>query len=946
MVDIGSILIPQVSFRSDGRAIPVRDRALRRKRMRRYLVLALACAALVAATLPAAAQRTTGDLRGVVSDNTGGVLPGVTVTLTGPGVPGTPTTVTNETGVYRFPSLPPGIYSLTFELAGFATLRREQLTVALGGTTDINVAMQLSTQQETITVTGEAPVVDATTTQVSTNYNREWVENAPVRRFTFFDLINAAPGVSQNTSTSSRSQSFGSATNENSYLLDGTDFTAPLTGAAWPWPNTDAIEEVQVLSLGATAEYGNLAGAVFNVVTRQGSNQYHGDANYYLQRQKLTGRNTTDDQDDGLPYNREKFNDITVQLGGPVVKDKFWFFGSFQYQEDNESQPGTPPEFPARSNAKRYFFKLNYQINDSNKIQYQQHDDYYEIPGRATAAQAPSTISVENGHNPSPGFMYTSVLNNSTVFEARYSGFYGTDHGDPLNSGPRVAPRFYDLDSGNITGGIYAWYDGTSEKTAFSSRLTKYADSFLGGSHDFKVGVQYNSGGSDYVLGYNDYIYTYSGVPAYGYTQLPFHQGGRLNGLGVYADDTFRVNDRLTLNLGLRYDWSKGSFRSFPILDRLGNETGASSPAVSKLFDWSVVSPRLGFTLKLNSSGNSILKGHWGRYYRSIVTGEFDAATPSVSPRFLFDGTYDSRGNPNNTELVSDNTQLRIDPDFENPYTDQYIVSFEQQLHNDLGFSASFVYKKSENQSAWNDIGGIYAPVTFVDSAGRDATGNSIQVFRLLNSPDDRIFQLTNDDRMFSEYKGVNFQVNKRMSNRWQATFGITLSNSEGRLGSSSARSSPLSSQTSTAGVFGQNPNDFVNTDGLLIGDRPVVIKTQLVWEAPFGITTALNYQHQTGRPWGREQRPSGLGISTRILAEPLSDDRRVADWDQVDLRLQKQFNFGADANVAFFGDFLNLFNSDTNESVLDRRGTSSNFAIPSRFIQPRRLMLGAKFRF
>ena len=121
-----------------------------------------------------------------------------------------------------------------------------------------------------------------------TNYDKDWVRNAPQRRFTFFDLINAAPGVSQTTSTARARTSFGSGTDENSYQLDGTDFTAPSTGAAWPWPNTDAIEEIEVLSLGAPAEYGGLQGAVFNVVTRQGSNAFHGDANFYYQSQGLT----------------------------------------------------------------------------------------------------------------------------------------------------------------------------------------------------------------------------------------------------------------------------------------------------------------------------------------------------------------------------------------------------------------------------------------------------------------------------------------------------------------------------------------------------------------------------------------------------------------------------------------------------------------------------------
>ena len=117
------------------------------------------------------------------------------------------------------------------------------------------------------------------------------------------------------------------------------------------------------------------------------------------------------------------------------------------------------------------------------------------------------------------------MINPSTVVEARYSGFYGVDHGDPLNGGPRVARRFNDLDTGQITGGIYSWYDGKSEKTAFSGKVTKFADKFLGGSHDFKLGVQYNSGLGEYTYGLNDYIYTYGSTPAYGYTQLPYHAG-------------------------------------------------------------------------------------------------------------------------------------------------------------------------------------------------------------------------------------------------------------------------------------------------------------------------------------------------------------------------------------------------------------------------------------
>ncbi len=907
--------------------------------MRSRLVWMFTMAALVAAPLSGWAQRTTGDIRGVITDESGAVLPGVTVTLKGPGVAGTPSTVTNEAGVYRFPNLPPGAYDVTAELAGFSIAARTGVQVALGATAALDVQLKVSTQSETITVVAEAPVVDSASTEIATNFTREWVENAPVRRFTFFDLINASPGVAASTSTSSRSQSFGSAANENLYLLDGTDFTAPLSGAAWPWPNTDAIEEVQVLSLGASAEYGNVGGAVFNIVTRQGSNSFRGDTNFYFQNQSLTGRNTTDAQDLKQPYNRARFRDSTTQLGGPIMKDKLWFFGSYQYQSDWESQPGTPAEYPAKSNAKRYFFKFNYNINQNNRLQYQQHDDFYEIPGRASATTAPSTITLNHGHNPSPGLFYTAVINSSTVAEVRYSGFYGTAANDPLDGGPRIARRYNDLDTGNVTGGIYYWYDGKSFKTAFSGKVTKYADNFLGAQHDFKVGVQYNSGGGEAVNGYNDYIYTYGSTPAYGYTQNPFWTGGRTRGVGVYVDDTIRVG-RLTLNAGVRFDTSKGYFNDFPLLDRNAVEVGRSK-AVDKLFTWNAVSPRLGATIKVDEAGKTLIKGSWGKYYRGMVTGEFDPATPSISDRFIFDGIYGPNGNPIGADVVTSNKNLRIDSGFDNPYTYQYIGTVEHQLTDRIGISVSGVYKSSKNQSAWTDIGGSYNRVQ------RTAEGKTFDLLQLTSGASSRLFELSNVDGMESTYKGFNLQVSKRMSSRWQGNFGLTLSSSEGRLGASSARSTPLSNANSTAGTFGQNPNDFVNTDGLLIGDRPVIAKTQIVYELGWGMTIAANYQYQTGRPWGREIRFTGLVPgATRVLYDPLNDDRRVASNQQVDARLEKAFKLRGTGELAVFGDVLNLLNNDTNESVLDRRFTNTNFGVASRFILPRRLMIGGKFRF
>ena len=256
----------------------------------------------------------------------------------------------------------------------------------------------------------------------------------------------------------------------------------------------------------------------------------------------------------------------------------------------------------------------------------------------------------------------------------------------------------------------------------------------------------------------------------------------------------------------------------------------------------------------------------------------------------------------------------------------------------------NYVGKRSRNQTAFNDIGGIYSLVNYAAPAGADVS----QVYRLTGG--DRLFQLMNDDRMFSNYNGVAFEVKKRMSNRWQANFGLTLSKSTGRQGSSSARSTPLSSQVSTAGVFGQNPNDYINSDGRLIGDRPVVLKTQFIYQLPYGITSSLNFQAQSGRPIITEIRVptsvTNIPGQSRIIAFSVDGDERTKFWNQLDARVEKEFKLGGTAELAVFGDFLNLLNSDANESVLDRRIGNAVQNVPSRFILPRRLMVGGKFRF
>jgi outer membrane receptor protein involved in Fe transport len=916
--------------------------------------------AVLLASTPASAQRTTGEIIGTVTDETGAVLPGVTATLVGERVAGSRTSVTNENGFYRFVTLPPGTYDVTFQMQGFKTLNRQGLIVPVGGTIQENVSLELGEFEEQVTVTAASPVIDTISNEVGVNYTEDWVRNAPIARSAFFDLINAAPGVSAATEGSSRSNVLGSGTDENTYLLDGTDLTAPFTGAAWPWPNPDAIDEVEIVSLGAPAEYGNASGAVFNIVTRQGSNQWRGDLAYYSQYQSLTGRNTTEDQDDGFPYYRNKYQEFTGHIAFPILKDKLWFMGAGQYKRASAAQPGVDPETIPTGKSDEYLFKLNWQINEKHRMMFSLFDDIYFDPFPQSAVEAPSTVGAEHGHNPTPNVTYTGSLSDETYVEARFSGFYGYDHHDPANEGfPRVAPRFYNLDTGEVTGGTYYWYDNFAYRTGVSAKVSHFADDFLGGSHDFKFGVQYFKGGSqDGFYGANDFVYTYEAYGntyAYGgYTSTPINYGATITGFGAFLDDTFLVNDRLTLNLGVRYDYQKASIPELTVILPGESEavaggatpTGPTVPSIDNLVDWSVISPRVGFSLKLTDDGRSVLKGHYGRYNRMMLAGEFTYSWASYSEWYW--GSYDL-GTGEWSDLVKvweTGTNFGVSPNYSNPYTDQFIVAFEQELMPNLGMSLNYTYKRGRDFPAWTDVAGVYEDTTYIDDQGTDATGEAITVKRLLSDPDERFFEINNHPSLNTTINAFTFQLNKRMADNWKLTGSFAYLRSTGGLPSGRGGASSWQATSVIFSDFGQNPNDFVNNRGRLTGERPYAVKAQFVYQAPAGILIGANYIFQSGRPWARQVRPPDLNLATTINAEERDGNRRVDSWNSLDVRISKDFTVSGRSRVQLFADVLNLFNANTNEDVLSRLGTSESYAIPSEIVAPRRLMIGAKFQY
>lgn len=290
----------------------------------------LLAAALFCPSGLAAGQGLTGTLSGTVRDADGGVLSGAIVRLSSPALIGGPASLTtNEHGRLRFPVLPPGLYAIDVERPGFNRFQEAAIRVPAGGTIELTIVLTVERVTESVVVQGSGSGIDAGSSGVVTRLGPELLQAIPTRRASMFDLIKTAPGISPTSQVSASTtliSSFGSAANENTCLVNGTNVTAPSNGVARAEPGIDFIQEIEVHSVGASAEYGNAQGAVINIVTKQGGNRFVYDASYYAQASALTSQPVRlrcegcSEAESG--YERARYRDVTTTLGGPAVRDR------------------------------------------------------------------------------------------------------------------------------------------------------------------------------------------------------------------------------------------------------------------------------------------------------------------------------------------------------------------------------------------------------------------------------------------------------------------------------------------------------------------------------------------------------------------------------------------------------------------------------------------------
>ena len=928
--------------------------------VRQALSAALFLALPPLAAFPAFAQRTTGGIAGIVSDESGAILPGATVTVSGERVMGSPEALTDGQGLYRFASLAPGVYELNVRLAGFGPARRTEVRVQLGTTTEENVTLKVAALTETVEVQASGAVVDTQSSQVDTNYDREWIENAPINRKSFFDLLASAPGVDPSFNQRFPAPgSYGSFGDQNLYQLDGTDLTDPFNSgigsATLVQPTIDIVDEVQILALGAPAEYGSVQGAVFNIVTRQGSNALHGGASFYYQSEGLTGRNTTAEEEcagkaagqaaclasGGLPFTRLEYKDASAQLGGPIKKDRLWFFAAYDRIEDSFVTVGVDPGTADTTKTDHAFGKLNFQLSPKHNLVSSLTFEHRVLDVGLFPNQAPSRQNSRDRRIYTPTFNYTGTLSDATVVDVRYAGYYAVSKGGATPGAKRIVGGrvFIDFDTGQQTGDPFGYYEYHLSRTAVNSKLSHHSSDFLGASHDFKFGVQYNDSPATGESSYSDYIftYTYAGNPySLVYDYSPFTYAASARTVAAYVDDSIRIGERLTLNLGVRYDRTRTRGDDTPQLDPITFQpTGFVFEQVD-FFHWNTIAPRAGFNLKLTGDGRTVLKGHYGRYHPGGSIGNL------IQPRSqapVFGGTYNfATGAYENVFLIRDSSNIFWDPETKPSKTDQYIVSLERELFGQLNLSASFLHKRTRRLLGWLDEGGTYETLTHVDDLGPEATGNSFDVFRLVSPSASRRLVLQAPPGTRTDVTALTLITTKRMSSQWQLTASATFSK---------ATRDRIGGETSTQNFqgFGQNPNDYVNSNGLTPLDRFFVFKTQALYAGlPWGVSVSANYVYAGGYPYRRGTRVPAIGRN--VPAAPLSGDHRFPSSNVLDLRLQKDVKLGDRARVSLFVNAFNLFNDNAYQAFLDHLGTSELFRKPKDFILPRRAMLGAKLDF
>jgi hypothetical protein len=908
-------------------------------------------AALAFLPVEADAQGLTGALVGTVKDAGGGVMPGALVRVTSPAlIGGARQTMSSDRGQWRLPILPPGDYELTIDLSPrFAVYRRSAIRIGAGETVELTAVLQVAGIVESVTVQANADM-NPRTSGMESRFGRDFIRLVPTRRYSMFSLINNTPGVSPTSPASGAINTvsvFGSAVNENAFLIDGTNFTCPCQGVSRAEPIMDVIEELHVQSMGASVEFGNLQGGVFNVVTKQGGARFAGEASYYAQMSGLTAQPIVLPVRAGTQpssgYERVRYRDLTASVGGPVKRDRLWFFAAYQYLRDYDSQPGVDPASPRRYEQNKVFAKLNWRLTPAMQMMQSFHQEKWVNPTPATLSAPFETTQRVHASVPNMTFAHvTHVLSDRTFWEARVGRFLLRQDADP-SSGDRTTPSRIDqltgLSSGNAAQITTLHLDRVTAKAV----LHRYQPDWLGVDHELKAGVQIERGEHrllQILPGGVRYVDNNT-LPFQAIFRAPSIAGGVFVTPAAFVSDTFTIRERITVDAGIRVDHSRAIVPDLPVVSAEGRETDAVNPGVGTVYTLDMVSPRLGLIGRLDRGGRTVLRASYGRFNQGVLTGELDPISQGTTSTttMAYDaatGDYTRR-----ISVVDPKVNIALDPHMQSPRTDEFSLALDREITPRLRVSAAYVRKQGTDYLGWVDRGGQYREETRTLADGR-----ILPVLVLTNATADRRFFLSNQDNLFVIYDGLVIALEKRRSNDWSASASYTYSRAHGlQVLSNGAAEDPQFSTIARPGslTFGQDPNDVTHATGRLPNDRPHVFRATSVVRLPWDIHVAANLQTFSGKPWAATTQVTLPQGSRRILLEPRGS-RRLSSQSLLDVRVSKTLPLGAAGGVDVIFDVLNLLGDSAEEAlVTDNFYSGDTFGRPRQFIDPRRAMLGVR---
>ena len=763
-------------------------------------------------------------LNGAIVDSSGANVSNAKVTASNAATGFARTTSSNEAGLYTFSRLPVGTYDVSVEIQGFKLAKRTGVQLGIGAVATLNISLEVGAVQEQVTVTADVPVVETTRSQTSTVVNEKAVADLPVNGRNFLDFTLLTPGVTRDATRGGDLSFGGQRGTANSVLVDGADsnnvFFGQSTGRAGTGRNPysfsqDAVQEFQVNTNGYNAEAGRAGGGVINVITKSGTNEIHGTVFEFF-RDKGLNANTWANNRAGRPKRAYHFNQFGGNVGGPIKKNKLFYFFDYDGQRNTTPNPviltvAAPsdalsqqalqqlqPNLASYTNSLNnnvYLGKVDWDINASQRLSVRYNANRFkgvnfENTGQSSAAEhtGNSDVSTDNFAG-----NHTYVLGSKAVLESRFIYTRDNEPGAANSTAPEAQIRQNGATVLNIG------------RNSFSPRYTNArtyqiveALSYNRGRHAYKMGADINLqhidnffpgnfGGSYQFNTYADFAarkaasFTqgFAGVGTDGALTQP-----NVNEIAFFAQDSWRLTDRLTLNYGIRYD----AFNyAQPKVKNLDPDLLAARLDTSRINrDTNNIAPRFGFAYRLDSKGTTVIRGGYGIYYGrtpSILTGT------AFSQNGIQVQTYSlSATNPVQAALlptypailsapptVSRTPDIYVfAPNYVQPLTHQLSLNIERQFGKDYALTLGYLGVRGEHLTRTRDIN-LYPSIS---TAGSFADGTPLTFARHPDSRPMKNFRRVSefDSGADSIYHAVFLQLTKRFSNSFQLQSSYTYS--------------------------------------------------------------------------------------------------------------------------------------------------------------------------